>query len=57
MHPIFERLKERKIVQWALAYAAGAVALSPRRMAHSQGISPHEFHRDPHFGEHALREC
>jgi len=27
MHPIFERLKERKIVQWALAYVAGAVAL------------------------------
>ena len=27
MHPIFERLKERKIVQWALAYLAGAVAL------------------------------
>ena len=24
MHPIFERLKERKIVQWALAYLAGA---------------------------------
>ena len=27
MHPIFERLKERKVVQWALAYLAGAVAL------------------------------
>jgi len=27
MHPIFERFKERKIVQWALAYVAGAVAL------------------------------
>jgi tetratricopeptide (TPR) repeat protein len=24
MHPIFERLKERKLVQWALAYLAGA---------------------------------
>jgi Tol biopolymer transport system component len=27
MHPIFERLKERKIVQWALAYLAGAWVL------------------------------
>jgi hypothetical protein len=53
MHPIFERLRQRKIVQWALTYAAGAVALSPRRTAHSQGISPHGFHRGPYCGEGA----
>ena len=27
MHPIIEKLKKRKLVQWALAYLAGAVAL------------------------------
>ena len=27
MHPIIQRLKERKLVQWGLAYLAGAVAL------------------------------
>jgi hypothetical protein len=27
MHPIFERLRQRKIVQWALAYLAGAWVL------------------------------
>lgn len=27
MHPIIGRLKRRKVVQWALAYLAGAVAL------------------------------
>jgi len=24
MHPIVERLKKRKLIQWALAYLAGA---------------------------------
>ena len=26
MHPIIQRLKERKLVQWAIAYLAGAFA-------------------------------
>ena len=29
MHPILQRLEEHKLVQWALAYVAGAFALDP----------------------------